>query len=72
MSDQGDQHNNVPHQDQTFDNPAALSLPCGPKICRGVGGVGVGGGGERGGGGEQVLREVSRGSKERRSLGRLR
>ena len=26
MSDQGNQHNNGPHQDKIFDNPAALCL----------------------------------------------
>ena len=26
MSDLGNQHNNGPHQDQIFDNPAALCL----------------------------------------------
>ena len=26
MSDQGNQHNNGPHQDQIFDNPSALCL----------------------------------------------
>ena len=46
MSDQGNQHDNGPHQDQIFDNPSALCLALWAKhrirLGWGVGG-GVGG-----------------------------
>ena len=44
VSDQGNQHNNGPHQDQIFDNPSALCLVLWSKnrIQLGVGGGGGG------------------------------
>ena len=43
LSDQGNQHNNGPHQDQIFDNPSALLGIVGQKL---ESGSGVGGGGD--------------------------
>ena len=44
MSEEGNQHNNGPHQDKIFDNLSACQ--CGPKTGFGSGGWGVGVGGD--------------------------
>ena len=53
VCDQGNQHNNGPHQDLIFDNPAALCLALWAKIRLGLG-MESGGGGEGRVGGTNV------------------
>ena len=64
MSDQGNQHNNGPHQDQISDKPLLSAWHCGPKIGSGDGGVGGGtddGGGGWGGGTDAPNRLFTKG-----------